>query len=254
MEKFKSENLLKEREYLKPGIKAIVACLGTGQEKGIPEALTPNDIEFINIDTDPKDVLEKGFSGEYIKPHWAYVMSPVDSAHKFSMRYVDCTGIIAVGVDSKTGENISFLTHQNPNYIMFENENFLKDLDNRLEEIKSRCEEGTVDVVIFGGRFSNVKEKIDEPNHPIHGFNKDLYIGSIDIVAKEIKDKLGFSPTVISGPKFNPGQDQVVFDTIERRMYFERIGDYDANFIRNFDAEDLDEKKSEFTLGEWPLS
>jgi hypothetical protein len=257
MERLESTPKIQEKEYLNPGVPAIMASLGEGNIKGLPEGLklTNDGIEYVNIDADPSENMEDGFSGEYLKPNWAYMMSPIDSAIKFSTRYVDCTGVAVVGTDKETGKNISFLTHQNPAYFTYDSVNFLKDLGDRLQEIKERCEQGTIDAVLFGGKFSNVKEFADQPYHPIHDLDKKRYLSSIKIVTAAIETGLGFSPTVISGPKINPAREQVIFDTHERRLFLERIviGENDPAFIRNFDAKDVDGVTSELPKGEWPL-
>ncbi len=53
-----------------------------------------------------------------------YVISPINEVSKSSASYRNCMGIIAVGKDKETEKNISFLTHQNPGYMMpYINEN-----------------------------------------------------------------------------------------------------------------------------------
>jgi hypothetical protein len=48
------------------------------------------------------------------------VISNINTQNKYSNRYYNCTGIVVIGKDKETGENISFLTHQDPLYFLVE--------------------------------------------------------------------------------------------------------------------------------------
>ncbi len=253
MEKIPTTEPLQERDYLNPGVKAITACLGTGETKGLPEAITGTEFSFVNIDANPEEKLEEGFSGEYVRPHWAYVMSPIDTANKFSVRYANCTGIIVVGTDLETGQNVSFLTHQNPSYFLHDSKKFVEDLHARFSKLKDTCIPGTIDAVLFGGKFANVRE-VEDPAHPIHKIEQEDYIESIRLASKEIQEYLGFSPTVIVGPKLNPAEDVAVFDTQERRLFLERLGKNEPGFVNNFESKDIDTVAKSFKPGRWGLS
>lgn len=256
MEKSESQPLIQEKEYLNPGVKAIMACVDIGRDiRGVAENISGQEFDFVNIDTKPEEPLEAGFSGEYKKPHWAYVMSPVDGSNKFSIKYANCTGIIVTGIDRESGEHISFLTHQNPSYFLDDDSNFKKDLHVRLEELNQRSEPGTVDAVLFGGKFSNVKEFADNPDHPIHAIEKDEYVNSINFLQQELEEELGFSPTVIVGPKLDPAWDNVVYDNNERRLFLLRNEGKDTDeFVQNFDAKDVEGVTKELKPGAWGLS
>ena len=247
MEEIKQENLEKYKEYLEPGVVSIVACVESSGNLNTP-ALSGDDVEQVDLYESPDKSRQNGF----IKNgHESYVISPINNKSKFSLEYADCTGIVAVGIDMSTSDNVSFMSHQNPEYFLSEDrEAFLRDLRFRLSEIKEKCRSGTIDAVIFGGRFANVKQFAS-----LDGFRdhfKDEYLQSIRLLSEEIKLKLGFSPDIISGPKFDPAQDHVAFDNKTRRLYLARKVD-EPGFIQSFNAEDLDKVKDSWKPGEWGL-
>ncbi len=113
-------------------------------------------------------------------------MSPIDNLDKLSRSFYNCTGAVVTGKDKNTSENISFLSHQDPEYFLDEEKKFrfARDLKRQIEELRRRSIEGSIDAVILGGQ-STGKE----------------YVESIKLLGHEISDLLGFEPVVITGPK-----------------------------------------------------
>lgn len=219
--------------HLKEGVKPIIACVGT--EVDFAECATPlKTIDYgdtvdlreakalvggyANVDyyAHPADLVDKEYknSGE-----GSYVISTVDSKDKMSVSYANCTGVLVSGQDKETGENISFLSHQDPWFFVRNKEKtdkFTADLRGRLEELKSRSAPGTIDARILGGNYIARNQG-----------SKEDYVKSIEILSDELTKTLGFEPTVISGPKLQGGQDDVFFDNKNKRLYISRpkVGD-----------------------------
>jgi len=81
----------------------------------------------------------------------SYVISPVDDTDKYSKSYRNCTGLIVTGKEKGTGKNISFMSHQSPLIFSWKMPSgFQEDLAKQIQEIKDRCEDGTIDAVIVG--------------------------------------------------------------------------------------------------------
>lgn len=186
--------------HLEKGISPIRICLDVNDEKG-------NEDEFVKKFKENADTPYKGadLSGKLV----SHVMSPVNSRNKYSENYYVCDGVVAVGVDRTTGENISFLTHENPNYTMTDEiESFDKKLTEKLEEIKSLSKNNSIDVVSFGGSKD---------------FNKEddvQFEESMQKISEVCYKVLGFYPTVAQGPKHKGvGYRNVYFDTENRRLY-----------------------------------
>jgi len=249
MENFKSQEAERLDKHLNPDVKPIMACLDTVVQSKPPQL--SGEIEQIDLYANPEKAREKGFIKEGER---AYVISPIDNKNKFSEDYRDCTGIVAVGNDLITKENISFLSHQNPSYFLFaQKEKFIRDLNQRLAEIKGRCEPGTVDIVVFGGQYLKAQNFPDD--HKVQKFFKEQYTLSIKLLSEQIEQQFDFSPAVITGPKFGKGQDVVAFDNLNRRLYLLRTSEQPL-FTNSFDAKEVESssvnwKPGEISLGEY---
>ncbi len=217
-----SKNPLKS-EHLKEGVSPIIASVATpeqikeypGEEKILYETEKLKDqSKNRNVDYygDPTDLVIQNFKnrGEY-----SYVISPIDKLNKFSMSFRNCTGLVATGQEKETGENISFLSHEDPDHFLSNKEKKMKfqsDLKDQLEELKEKSKEGTVDVVIVGGNyFENERDY------------KENYMGSIKLLSDEVSHVFGFEPVVMTGPKTTSGgADNIYYDNEHRRLYIAR--------------------------------
>lgn len=80
-----------------------------------------------------------------------YLISPLSSSNKYSMRFVNCLGIVA-SWKSSAWESLSFLTHQDTPQLYHNKkmaERFYRDLYNQLMLLKRKAEYETLDAVIF---------------------------------------------------------------------------------------------------------
>lgn len=212
---------LPEVRHLKEGVRGIIACIGTrdqfvegkGPEREVFLDLSENVPNAHNVDfhEEPYYLKKRGFKNNTER---SYVISSIDELDKFSERFFDCTGLVVTGQDKDTGLNISFISHQDPEYI-FGSENhrnsFTADLLERLAEIKRRSVEGTIDAVIVGGNYRKHKDD-----------SKRLYLESINLLAKETLKVLGFEPIVMTGPKTDVGQDDIFYSNKDRRLFIVR--------------------------------
>ena len=151
------------------------------------------------------ELIGKGFKagGEQ-----TYVISPITEKPLRTRGLRDCTSVVVVGTDAKTGEQISFISHQNPKEFLKDiKDRFTRDFNESLEELKNRCVPGSIDVVICGGR-----------NNPsaVEG-----YKNSLKTLSSAINERMGFVPTVICGSK-NAGEDDIYFKPKDRQLHIVR--------------------------------
>ncbi|MBU3978748.1 hypothetical protein KJ980_07225 [Patescibacteria group bacterium] len=227
---FKKDVPLEIVRNLKEGVMLIRACIGTRKQyKQTNPTLYKQIFEDIEWNATHDVSLYGGSIYENKKSKYAseqsYIISPLDENNKASNLYNDCTGILLIGQDKITGNNISLLSHQNPRYFLINQDNkntFKHGLDLALEEAKKRCFEGTIDIVIFGGNY--LKE---------NALSQNNYINSVNLLNEEVKKVLGFEPFVITGPKTNDDKgykDDVFYDNSNQRFYIMRgqVGDASA--------------------------
>lgn len=125
-----------------------------------------------------------------------YSISEINEKNKFSDNYINCTGVVLVGIDKETGENISLLTQEESGENM-EDKLFLNDLSNRIEEFISMCEPKTIDALIVGGNDNND--------------NLEEYENSVKILRDKISPLLDFYPDVATYPKLTSFDTKVFF-------------------------------------------
>lgn len=222
--------------------KPIIVCLGTVDDYGI-DKLNPVPNEFDinqahNIDwaSSKKELMKNRFlnAGER-----TYVISPIDNSDKFSKELSRCTGLIIAGTDKKTGENISFLSHQDP-YALFINlkkDNFVKHLNQRLLEMKNRCRQSSVSSVIVGGRYYG-------ETHPEIDYVLESYPDIVKLIDLEVKKVLGIETVVANGPKIPRGFDDIYYDNKNRRLYL--IRPRINSDTGSFPASDVDNQKNKW--------
>ena len=97
------------------------------------------------------------------KWYW-FVISEITSENKYSLEYYDCTAIVAIWKDKETWKNISFLSHQAPDSVMWTM--FQESLKDMLEELLRRSEKWSIDVVILWGdskqKYTVYRQVIDK--------------------------------------------------------------------------------------------
>ncbi|MBI4118210.1 MAG: hypothetical protein HY455_01575 [Parcubacteria group bacterium] len=220
-------------EHLKEGVRPIIAAVGTREQfenhpgagrdlfNATLRALGNTPTRNVNYYGNPAELTSESFKNAGMH---SYVISTIDNANKFSEGYADCTGLVVAGQDKETGENVSFLSHQDPSYFLTLvglEANFKRDLKERLEEFKRRCKEGTIDAVIVGGNY--FIDKFPEHDHEYRA----KYLQSINLLKGEVSQVFGFEPVVMTGPKIVSGKDNIFYDNERRRLYVVRpeVGD-----------------------------
>ena len=214
--------------------------------------------EFINFDYSPTKAKENRMHNSGIK---TYMISSVSEKDKYSSSYFNCTGVIVVGADKETGKNISFLSHQDPEEFLEDKEvgsKFKRDLSKDIDDLKSRCIPGSIDAIFFGGNKEDVSDNAPDENFrfgidDIDDFFKgpfDEYIKSIKYLNYNIKQKIGFSPVVISGPndnlKTNDHSLEVYFDNENRRLYIIKPKQEKNSKNEAFEADKVEEQIKKF--------
>ncbi|MFA6273758.1 MAG: hypothetical protein WC662_01225 [Candidatus Paceibacterota bacterium] len=218
----------------KKDFKQIRACIVDGLR------LDPQTLEMI------KTMSKDGFNVNYFDSvenfkknniknggEKTYVISPISQKDQFSWKYFNCMGIVATGM-GKDGKRIGFMTHQNPEVSSGElNKKFEEDLISSLRELKDKTTKGSIDAVMFGGN----------PRNLFLDYKKSI------ITANKILDReLGFKPTVMTGPDFDPkteGGTEVYFKMQECLLYIVRVIQK-SNANENFLANDLLKKIEEW--------
>lgn len=255
MESSKLPEALKSK-HLKAGIKPIMACVGSFDDDNydskervfLSESFNSElgSATNVNWKTTPQEQTRIGL----LNPGTgSYVISPIDHSKKYSFDFCNCTGLIVCGIDKKTGEEISFMSHQEPNQILVEDkEKFNEHLALRLSEIARRCEPGTIDAVIVGGNYigtKNFNEKLAVYQPEVRAEeareSREVYLSSIKLVSEKAREFLGFEPIIINGPKTILNSDNVYYDTKHRRIYFlrEKVNQDTRDFsVSGIDAEE----------------
>ena len=210
-----------QTRILREGVRPIMACVGSKKDFGtqndeIEAKFDSPDVKHIDYSDEVENHIKNGFRHGGFE---TYVMSKIDSQNKISSEFYDCTGIVAVGVDKESGENISFMSHQDPKEFLYGyKEKFLKDLIAHLRELINRSEAQTLDITIFGGNFLTPGRYLNIQNE---SYIKN-YLESISTMSNIIRFEVGFEPVIISGPKIIAGYDTAYFDNKERRLYLVR--------------------------------
>lgn len=233
MEKFKPHPKF---SHLEKDFKPIVTCI-TEVKSGEEGSAFPfkdiarkssEDVENINYSASTNRLRENNIlNGGY----QTYVISDLNSKDKYSTGMYDCTGIVLVGEDVKTNKNISILTHEDPKQFLKPNlvDSFKEHLILSLEKILNNSKKGSIDVLIVGG-------------HTIGYNGKNNYIESIEFIRQIIKDKLGFDPTVVTGPKGGTGPSHVYFDNDNRRLHLSMPEQGNNLTLHDFKAENVTEQ------------
>ncbi|MDD2487665.1 MAG: hypothetical protein PHS92_04840 [Candidatus Gracilibacteria bacterium] len=168
--------------------------------------------KYVRASKESEDIVAIVAPGSIVKgegKHY-YIMSDVSEDDKYSLDYRNCTGVIMTGIDKVSGNNISFMTHQDPVFFLQNQLMFEKDLKQKIDEIKNRAKPGSIDVILFGGWEGGYLEF-------------DEYESSIGLLDKIITKELGKSPMVKPGPAINSAvPTNAYYETKNRQLYITR--------------------------------
>ncbi len=232
MEKFHILN--KEKfKHLKEGMHSIQICLD------IYDVLNYDDLSgrTEKLKKNSQDIKWRGKTEYYAKNHilsnkdgnWS--ISEINEQNKFSEKYLNCTGVVLVGTDKETGENISILTHQETDAIK-NDKIFLETLSRQVKEFVSMCEEGTIDSLVFGGNNDN--DDLKE------------YESSILNLRETLTPVLGFYPDVATGPKLAGHDTKVFFDTQKRQFHFFIPKQKDIEIYKDYNSSQAESRIFDF--------
>ncbi|MCX6795562.1 MAG: hypothetical protein NT165_02455 [Candidatus Falkowbacteria bacterium] len=155
----------------------------------------------------------------------SYIISEGNEKDKFSLGYGDCLGFAMVGKDAE-GKEISLMSHKKPeNAFGPKKEEFENDLSERINDFLSKVDKDTVDAVIFGGH---------------RGGNK--YKESIKTMGAILQERIGFEPTVMTGPNLALSMTDAYLDTKNRRLYIVRGEQDNSRLNEDFLPSQIDEK------------
>lgn len=264
IQNLKPKNTLKN-EHLNKGVRPILGGIFDRNNADDLDKETQanilnlkSDAEFVDFLSDKDEAERKKM---YNSGKKTYIISTCNEKNKFSLSYLNCTGVVAVGTDKETGENISFLSHQDPEHLFKDDEirsNFKRDLMNDLDNLIERCVPGTIDIVILGGNKEDVSNNfpeedfrmgIDDIDEILKG-PYDTYTKSVRFLNNLIYKKIGFSSVVLIEPNSNFKTDNnsldVYFDNKNRRLYM--VGPKNEKILNNgpFIASDVDEREKGF--------
>lgn len=222
---------------------------------------------FVNFKSNPVEVDRNKFlnSGKE-----TYIISAIDKTNKYSKDFYSCTSVYGVGIDKDTGENISFVTHQDPDKFLKDakvQNDFKDDLYKTIDELTNRSVSGSVDIVLMGGNknisYTDPINSIDmDRMTPQQAYSfmeqqdsgpMDKYRRSIKYIGKIISDKVNFNPVVIAGPNSNVKQNDLThnnesvlyFDTQKRRVFQVRPKNNSKN-NESFVSGDIDTKIQDY--------
>ena len=209
-------------EHLKSGFKPIIACLeGPEQLRDDTYGCSFSSIVKENIfarEVDyqfPPEDFENGGNK-------TFVFSPTDSKDKVSEWFFDCTGLVIAGYDEKQGRDISFMSHQDPDFLGKDKNKrdiFFNILRKKLEEMKRRSAEGSLDAIIIGGNYVGEADKNKLKEKLNNLIARRIYHASIKSLAQEVSAILGFEPVVIAGPKKVRKSNSFYYANAGRRLY-----------------------------------
>ena len=175
----------------------------------------PDDLpDTLWLDYDDGEDAEKGIMGA--GPD-SYVISPISKQNLFSNKYINCTGALGIGQDKISGEQVAFISHQDPEFLLHKgteaSAKFLTDMKATLNDLVTRSEENTVEVVLFGGN--------DDPMDPASKKTVD-YKKSIEMLKRSVQDVLGYEPVIIDGPNHLAGAIDITVSVKERKIFIGR--------------------------------
>jgi hypothetical protein len=234
------------REDIRPITRQIVdSAVGDEELDSILERLEEDEEVISWVDLNGGDLDELQANGFKHAGLDSYLISPISERDWMSDHYFNCTAVVAIGRDIDTDQEISFLSHQDPNYFVDGNrdktEKFSQELRDSLKALKARSQADTVEVLLLGGNFSTTAT--DENYQPRH------YRKSIKILGKIVQESLGFDPKVLAGPNNRIGSETVVVvETQKRKVWIDRSKQPPA-FDESYQANMLDEVEKKWVAG-----
>ena len=145
--------------------------------------------------------------------------SSINEKDKYSEGYEICIGVALVGRKKGSGEPISLLTHFTPNGLIDAEGTMFRGLAKAIDEFAAAVEQGTADVVIFGG--GAYTHGADTWNV----FYKDTYLRAVTNIIQHIEKSLGVTePRIAALPVKNAEKNKVhvLLDTKKRKLYLVR--------------------------------
>ena len=241
--------------HLEEGIKQITVCLDTLDTSKRREFLEDQNLEMSGAqeirylrlpEENPlhDELYEKESNIQFKRG--VYVMSEANEKNKYSEKFFDCIGLVIVGIDEKTGKNISIITHQKPARLLNTEYFGKEDEEEYLKTIKNfvaQCKKGTVDALIIGGKIKKGGNVDGDP---------ETYIKGVQKVSSMVAPLIGFEPTVVTGPKVSISASEdafptdIFFDTKKRRLYLFMPEQIDTNLHEDFKPSDIEIKMKKF--------
>jgi hypothetical protein len=214
-------------KYLEKEKKDILACIGTyrdfeeGKFKLCETLLSPTSDNESGIEC--VDYFARSPEGKNAGTE-TYVISAISGSDKMSRYLEDCMSAVVAGKNKKTGENISFLSHQDPMKFLLKEmckEQFIADFSEQLWNMKKLCRKGTIDAVFSGGSYI-LNESVPPQYWKEATETRERYIQSILLLSEIAEKILGFEPFVITGPKMTARSDAILYLNQYRHLYLVR--------------------------------
>jgi curved DNA-binding protein CbpA len=213
---------------------------------GAGEIFADPTTTLVNYYDSPENIEKEGMLGGYP----AYVISRADETPKRSNSYRNCSTVIVVGEDME-GNQLSFLTHQNPDYFLTTHkEQFRTDVSSRIQEMVSRCKPGTIDVSVLGGNYyDSVNTNHQAPEKLTLAEQYQASIDELEAIIKEEFARYGQAETPIvalAGPDFSQHPSSfhdtdIVLDTQARIVLVSRPQQFYELANEVYDVEDRKE-------------
>lgn len=175
---------------------------------------------YIDYDLSDRDYAKECLFIWVLEDNHGFAISKISESNKYSLNFRNCTWIVAVWISKLTGQNISILTHQDPQYFLSKKKTnmsswwhtkqsyFIECLEKIIWDFKDQCEEWTIDVVIFWWNSND---------------NFIQYQASISLLEKTLKYILWFHPVIVWWPSLNNDgfyNKWVFLDTKNRRVHY----------------------------------
>ncbi len=219
-------------KHLEKGFKPIMVCLDTQSNICIecPDIFNPDKTDYVDLYSESKPN-ESNFISS------VYVISKLDSKDKYEYGYKDCIGLVVVGESKDSDENISIISHIDFEAVLAnseDEESFKKSVISIIQELKNKVKAGSIDCLLFGGNSYE--------NNPDEDSIFDSYKKYIKYISSILKQELGFSPNVITGPKEREGDTDIYFNNQNRRLYL-FMPQQDKNIsLRDFNSEQVEDQ------------